>query len=202
VDACDQARVTDFGLAKRADADATLTIPGEVLGSPNFMSPEQADPTRGQTTRASDLYALGATLYQLLTGRPPFAGPSVEHTLAQVLTREPVSPRLLNPAVPRDLETICLKCLSKEPARRYASARALADDLGRWLAGQPILARPAPLAERLWLWAKRHRASEGGPVAWAPVNPISVTEDEAANTTLMWVPARGRHQFYRVRWEP
>ena len=154
IDADDQPRVTDFGLAKRLDvADATVTQ--QVLGSPGYMPPEQADPQRGRLTVASDVYGLGALLYHLLTGRPPFASASISATLAQVLNTQPPPPRRLNPAIPADLETICLKCLQKEPERRYPSAPELADELGRFLRREPIRARPIGPPEKLWLWSRR-----------------------------------------------
>ena len=115
IDANDQPRVTDFGLARRFEGDSQLTLTGQVLGSPNYIPPEQALGKRGKVSRQSDVYALGAMLYHLLTGRPPFQGETVTDTLQQVLNTEPLAPRLLNPSVPRDLETICLKCLEKEP---------------------------------------------------------------------------------------
>ena len=155
MDARDQPRVTDFGLARRLDTDLSLTVSGQVLGSPNFMPPEQVTGAGAKVGRRSDVYGLGATLYHLLTGRPPFQGESLQATLHQVLTAEPVSPRLLNPGVPRDLETICLKCLDKEPARRYATAQELADELGRFLRDEPIQARPVSRPERVWRWARR-----------------------------------------------
>src|SRR5439155_15886597 len=113
--ATDQPRVTDFGLAKRLDGESSLTVTGQVLGSPGFMPPEQASPDRGKVGRHSDVYALGAILYHLLTARPPFQAESLPALVTQVLNTEPVPPRLLNPSVPRDQETICLKCLEKEP---------------------------------------------------------------------------------------
>src|SRR5213594_4071776 len=136
--ATDQPRVTDFGLAKRIDGESSLTVTGQVLGSPNFMPPEQAGGNRGKVGRHSDVYGLGAIFFYTLTARAPFQGATLETTIHEVLNTEPLSPRLLNPSVPRDLETICLKCLEKEPARRYGSVQELADELGRFNRGQPI----------------------------------------------------------------
>jgi eukaryotic-like serine/threonine-protein kinase len=152
----DQPRVTDFGLAKRLASDSSLTLSGQMLGSPNFMPPEQASPGRGKVGRSSDVFGLGGILYFLLTARAPFQGESLEATINQVLNTEPVSPRLLNPRLPRDLETICLKCLEKEPARRYATAQELADELGRFLDDKPILARPVSRSEKVWRWCRRN----------------------------------------------
>jgi tRNA A-37 threonylcarbamoyl transferase component Bud32 len=142
IDATDQPRVTDFGLAKRIEGGAELTGTGQVLGTPSYMPPEQAAARRGVVGPASDVYSLGAVLYELVTGRPPFRAETPLDTLMQVLEAEPVSPRLLNPNVPKDLETICLKCLQKNSASRYGSAQELADDLGRFLDHAPIRARP------------------------------------------------------------
>jgi eukaryotic-like serine/threonine-protein kinase len=155
LDAQDQPRITDFGLAKRMGEDSGTTLSGQVLGTPSYLPPEQASNHRGTVGPQSDVYSLGAVLYHLVTGRPPFLSDSVPDTLAQVLDDEPVSPRLLNRALSKDLETICLKCLEKEPPRRYASAQALAEDLDRWLKGEPILARPVTRVERMTKWAKR-----------------------------------------------
>ena len=146
----------DFGLARRLEGDSELTVTGQVLGSPHYLPPEQAAGQPARVSRRTDVYALGATLYHLLTGRPPFRAESLAQTLDLVLHSEPISPRLLNPSVPRDLETICLKCLEKEPDRRYGSAQLLADDLGRFLQGAPIRARPLGPPARAWRWCRRH----------------------------------------------
>ena len=148
--------VTDFGLAKRVEGDSEMTVSGAILGTPPYMAPEQASGRRGAVTTATDVYGLGAILYALLTGRAPFRGESVAEILEQVREQPPEPPSKINPRTPRDLEIICLKCLEKEPWRRYASAQALADDLGRYVAGEPITARPAGTFERLWLWCKRN----------------------------------------------
>ena len=161
IDADDQPRVTDFGLAKRLEGDSQVTVTGQVLGSPNYIPPEQALGKRGKVSRQSDVYALGAMLYHLLTGRPPFQGETLTDTLQQVLHTEPLAPRLLNPSAPRDLETICLKCLEKEPARRYATAQALAEELDRFLNGQPVLARPIGLTGKAWRWCQRQPVRAG-----------------------------------------
>jgi hypothetical protein len=148
-------KVTDFGLAKRIDSDAGQTESGQIMGSPSYMAPEQA---RGQSRNvgpAADVYALGAILYEMLTGRPPFKGETPMETLRQVTDDDPVTPSRLVPRVPRDLETICLKCLHKEPPRRYESAQALAEDLERYLRGEPIKARRIPFWERGAKWARR-----------------------------------------------
>ena len=158
VDGAGEPRVTDFGLAKVLHADAGLTATGQVVGTPGYMPPEQAAGHAGRVGPAVDVYSLGAVLYCLLTGRPPFQASSPLDTLRQVLEREPVPPRRLNPEVGRDLEVVCLKCLAKDPTRRYDSAEALAADLGRWLRGEPILARAAGRAERLWRWSRRRPA--------------------------------------------
>ena len=152
-------KVTDFGLAKRLEVEEGQTMTGQVMGTPSYMAPEQA---QGQTDRIgppADIYALGAILYETLTGRPPFKGPSTIETLSQVAFQEPVPPSRLQPRVPRDLETICLKCLAKEPARRYDTADELADDLERFLAGTPIRARRTPAWERAAKWARRRPAA-------------------------------------------
>jgi serine/threonine-protein kinase len=152
-------KVTDFGLARRLDGEEGLTLSGVLLGTPCYMAPEQARGDRGAIGPATDVYALGAILYELLTGRPPFHGETATATLQQVMADEPVPPGRLNPAVPRDLQTICLKCLDKEPPRRYASAQALADDLRRFERHEPITARPPRALERAAKWARRRPAA-------------------------------------------
>ena len=147
--------LTDFGLAKFLEDRNELTLAGDVMGTPSYMSPEQARDS-SKVTASADVYSLGATLYHVLTSRPPFQAANVAETIRQVLDAEPVAPRRLNPAIDRDLETICLKCLQKEPARRYDSALALADDLKRYLHHEPILARPAGMLERTWRWCRRN----------------------------------------------
>ncbi len=146
--------VTDFGLARRVENDAGHTRTGSIVGTPSYMPPEQARSEKVLTTGV-DIYSLGAILYELLTGRPPFRAETPLDTIMQVLDCEPERPRKLNPQIDPDLETICLKCLAREPAKRYGSAEALADDLGHWQAGEPIAARPAGLFESFWKWARR-----------------------------------------------
>lgn len=158
LDATGRPRITDFGLAKRVSDDGGLTMTGDVLGTPSYMPPEQAAGNTEAVGPAADIYSLGAVLYALLSGRPPFQAASSVDTLRQVVEREPVAPRQLNSAIPRDLETIALKCLDKSISRRYASAQQLADDLARWLDGRPILARPINWGERLVRWSLRHPA--------------------------------------------
>jgi WD40 repeat protein/serine/threonine protein kinase len=161
IDSDDRPRVVDFGLAKRFTGDSSLTISGQVLGSPSYMPPEQAGAGQVKVARYSDVYSLGAILYHLLTGRPPFQAETVPQTLNLVTNTEPVSPRLLNPGLPRDLETICLKCLEKEPKKRYRTAQALAEEVDRFLLDEPILARPVSRRERVWRWCTRKPALAG-----------------------------------------
>ncbi len=173
IDSHDQVRITDFGLAMRVEGDSDLTRTGQIVGTPSYMPPEQAQAKRSLIGPGSDVYALGAVLYECLTGRPPFRAESVVETIQQVIHVEAASPRLLNPGIARDLETICLKCLEKEPHRRYGTARQLGEDLGRFLRDEPILARPISRPARLARWCRR--------------NPLVGTLTSAAVTLLLVV---------------
>jgi WD40 repeat protein len=161
--------VVDFGLAKKLEESIELTQSGAVMGTPAYMAPEQTLGRRGAVTTASDVYGLGAVLFAVLTGRAPFQGDSVIDTLQAVRERPADSPSRFNRKVPRDLEVICLKALEKDPRRRYASARELADDLNRWLKGEPVLARPVSTAVRAWMWCRRRPAIAGLSAALALV---------------------------------
>ena len=154
-------KITDFGLAKRLDEDSSQTKSGAVMGTPSYMAPEQAASNAKTLGPAADTYALGAILYHMLTGRPPFQAETQLDTIMQVIGEEPIAPRRLNSTVPVDLETITLKCLQKDIGRRYDSAEALAEDLRRFAAREPIQARPVSLAERGWKWARRRPAIAG-----------------------------------------
>ncbi len=150
-------KVTDFGLARKTDNDSGMTRTGAVMGTPSYMPPEQAAGKTSEVGPLSDVYSLGAILYCLLTGRPPFQAANPLDTLLQVMEREPVSVSTINPEIQRDLETICHKCLQKEPAKRYTSTQELAEDLGRWLRGEPITARAVSKIEKVWRWVQRNR---------------------------------------------
>ena len=154
-------KVADFGLARHFEGEPALTLSGARIGTPSYMAPEQVIAKSGTIGPAADIYGLGALLYEMLTGRPPFRGETAAETERQAIQDEPVPPSRLNTKLPRDLETICLKCLSKEPHRRYASAAALADDLKRFSEGRPILARPVSLPERTWRWCRRNPTVAG-----------------------------------------
>jgi tetratricopeptide (TPR) repeat protein len=161
VDVQGKPHVTDFGLAKRLGEVDELTLSGAVLGTPSYMAPEQSAGRRGSVTTATDVYGLGAVLYALLAGQPPFGGDSVLETLERVRQNPPTAPSRFNAKLPTDLEVICLKCLEKDPKRRYASAQELALDLNRWIRGEPIRARPISSATRAWMWCKRKPALAG-----------------------------------------
>lgn len=197
-------RLTDFSLAKRFQQESFLTVTGQVLGSPNFMPPEQADAGLGKAGRPSDVYGLGAILFYLLTGRPPFLGNTVAETLQQTVHSEPVSPRLLNPSVPADLATICLKCLEKDPARRYPTAHALGEEVDRFLNHEPIRAHPATAVMRTVKWMRRKPAVAALVVALHVVFALGLAgvfwqwwraEANAQRATEEWRRAEGSLYF-------
>src|SRR5216117_3548498 len=161
VDAKGEPHLTDFGLARLTETESTVTGTIETLGTPSYMAPEQALGYNNQLTRATDVYGLGAVLYHLLTGHPPFAGGTTYETIRLLLETEPRQPRLWNLKVDRDLSTICLKCLEKDPQRRYSSALALAEDLERWLRREPIQARPTGVIGRGKKWLHRNPTAAG-----------------------------------------
>jgi WD40 repeat protein len=177
--------VTDFGLAKRVEGDSALTHTGSVVGTASYMSPEQASAARNLTT-ATDVYSLGAILYELLTGRPPHRSGSFVDTLVLVRQQDPIRPRSIEPRVNFDLETICLKCLERDPARRYGSAEALAEDLERWLHYEPILARRSTLMERAGKWARRQPM-----IAAMTASILLLSAIGFAAVTLLWQDAAG-----------
>jgi serine/threonine-protein kinase len=182
------AKITDFGLAKRLEEDSGQTKSGTLMGTPNYMAPEQARGDTKEVGPLADVYALGVILYQMITGRTPFVGTSILDTIQQVRNLEPVPPSRLHPKVPADLETICLKCLQKEPQKRYASADDLAEDLRFFLAGEAIRARPVSGAERLWRWCKRNPKVAG---LSAAVLALLVTV--AVVSSVMWVRVSYEH---------
>ncbi len=188
IDAEGEPYVTDFGLAKRITGDVGLTQSGAIVGTPAYMAPEQARGEKGLTT-AVDVYSLGAVLYELLTGRPPFQGETPHEIVRHVLDKEPAPLRSVDPTISGELETICLKCLSKEPARRYASASELAEDLERWLRGEPIMARPVGQLERTWRWCRRNPVVAGMAVA---LNVVLLAA--AIGMTSLWMVAEDRRE--------
>jgi tetratricopeptide (TPR) repeat protein len=199
-------KISDFGLAKRLEDQAGQTQSGSILGSPGYMAPEQAEGRIRDIGPRSDVYGLGAILYDLLTGRPPFRAASVLDTLQQVRSQEPIPPSQFQPKLPRDLETICLKCLQKDPSQRYATARELAEDLRRFGAGEPIRARPVGRIEWLWRWCRRHRfaAVMSGTlillvVAWAVTSTMLYRLARANERAAVRAAAEARSQEARAR---
>jgi WD40 repeat protein len=189
--------VADFGLARLLDQDSGLTRTGDLVGTPSYMAPEQASGGAAAITTATDVHGLGAILYALLTGRPPFGGPTVLETLAHVKGRDPEAPRRLNPKVPRDLETICLTCLAKDPRRRYATALALAEDLESWMGHRPIAARPTSTREHLVKWVRRHPAA----TAFACIGIATVVVALAASLWHVHVLGKALADSDRLRQE-
>lgn len=185
-------RIADFGLAKRIEEDTGLTHSGTILGSVHYMAPEQAAGHTEKVGPASDVYALGAILYKILTGRPPFQAATGFETMQQVISDEPVPPRQLNSTIPRDLETICLKCLEKDTGRRYPSARELAEELKRYRDGRPILARPISRSARLWRWYRRNPVSAtlGAALVLALLAGVSAA-------SVLWTGARAADERAR-----
>jgi hypothetical protein len=198
LDAQGEPHITDFGLAKRLEGDTQLTLSGAVLGTPSYMSPEAAAGGTKLATTAADIYSLGAILYELLTGKPPFVAETPLATMRQVMDEEPARPSNLNRTTDHDLETICLKCLEKNPARRYGSADALANDLDRWLRQEPILARRSTTRERLLKWTRRHPAHAAGTASLLLVLAAGV-----AGCSLAFardgLPVAGEHQQRQFR---
>ncbi len=183
--------ITDFGLARnvKRTGKSGLTLSGDVVGTPSYMSPEQARGQRSKVGPQADVYALGAIMYQMLTGRVPFAAANVYDVLQRIVDKEPTPPSTLRSGIDRDAETICLKALEKELDRRYGSAREFADDLGRHLKGEPILARPSSVLSRLWRDAKRNRTAFFAGVAATVVAVIASPSRTSCET-----PAAGRQQ--------
>jgi tRNA A-37 threonylcarbamoyl transferase component Bud32 len=187
--------ITDFGLAKR-EGDGGATQTGMIVGTPSYMAPEQASGKKGAATTLADVYSLGAILYELLTGRPPFLGETTLETIRLVLEQPPVPPGKHNPRLARDLEAICLKCLEKDPARRYESAQALAEDLEHWLAGAPTRARPPSAALLVWAWLRRNRRATVWPVL---IGLVCGTLAALAPFGILWVILKNGATLYAER---
>ncbi len=178
------AKITDFGLAKLVEQEGGMTCTGDVLGTPNYMAPEQASGSPTRISPTTDVYALGAILYEAITGRPPFQGSTPLSVLDQVNSQEPLPPGRLQRQTPRELETVCLKCLEKDPRKRYATALELAEDMRRFLDGKPILARRIGPIGKLWRWSRREPVKAG--LLAALVSAVVVG---FAVTTHLWTRA-------------
>jgi WD40 repeat protein len=207
LDSADQPHLTDFGLAKCLDSNEGLTLSGAMLGSPNYMSPEQAAGNPDRLTTAADIYSLGAMLYELLTGRPPFRAETPLETMRKVVEESPTPPSQIYRFAERELETICLKCMEKEPARRYGSADALAEDLERWLRHEPIQARPVSAIGRLRKWTERNPMSAGlvtllglAIAAFLVGQTVMSVRLGRANTKVKVANAELSHSLYEMRW--
>ena len=190
-------RITDFGLARREQIDAHLTTSGQVIGTPAFISPEQAQGSSTAIGPRSDLYSAGAVLYYMLTQRAPFAADSLAALLDLVVHQDPVSPRALNPSIPRDLETICLKCLEKDQARRYSSAKTLSEDLDHFIRAEPVIARPTSAAHRAWRWCARNRTISGSiaAIAFVLVAGVLVSTRQALRAKAEAAKSKQTAQF-------
>ena len=196
-----QPHVTDFGLAKRIEADCKLTQSGAILGTPSYMAPEQAAGRNKHLTTAADVYGLGAILYELITGRPPFRGDTVIDTLMQVVEQEPERPRSLKPGIDRDLESICLKCLEKDPQRRYNTADSLAEDLDAYVCGEPVLADVSSTGRLMRILLRETRHTEVMAL-WGRVwmwHAVQVFVLFLASNVLIWAGTR-RTEPYVALW--
>jgi WD40 repeat protein len=207
LDSAGQPHVTDFGLAKCLDSNDGLTLSGATLGSPNYMSPEQASGNPDQLTTAADIYSLGAMLYELLTGRPPFRAATPLETIRKVVDESPTAPHLVYKFAERELETICLKCMEKEPGRRYGSADALAEDLERWLRREPVQARPIGTLRRLSKWTQRKPRAAAlllvcvlAILAFLVGQTVMSVRLSRANTRVKVANAELSHSLSEMRW--
>ena len=202
VDAAGRPCITDFGVARRLDSDATITASGTVMGTPAYMPPEQASGQAGSITAASDVYALGAILYELLTGQAPFRAGSQLETVRMVLETEPVRPGLLNPAIDAAIEAICLRCLAKEPAKRFLSAAALADDLKRFLGGEPVQSRVQPSPSFLFIrrpWLRTAVCLVAILMAWLLLRKSSSPKRELSTGAEIVPAAKSSQQSEGIR---
>jgi serine/threonine-protein kinase len=206
LDADGQPHVSDFGLAKCLDSSDGLTLSGAMLGSPNYMSPEQAAGHPERLTTATDIYSLGAVMYELLTGRPPFRADTALETMRQVMEEPPPAPHTIRKFADRELEMVCLKCLDKEPEHRYGSAEALAEDVERWLRREPIQARPIGALRRLGKWTQRKPRTAAllllcglASLAFVVGQSVMSVRLSRANTKVKVANAQLSHSLYEMR---